>query len=155
MQKNIDRGFTLIELIISVAIVGLLSSIALPSYQEYVARGRRSEVKTVLLEASQWMERFYSENFRYDQNAAGTAISTVFPANYAQSPKEGRAAYSITVSAAGTRTYTLTATRVAGSNIASDKCGDFSITNVGVRSNPNYSTTKFSSASAAVLECWK
>lgn len=155
MYKNTIKGFTLIELMITVAIIGLLASIAFPSYQEYIARGRRSEVKSVLLEASQWMERFYSENFRYDQNTAGSAIATVFPAIYSQSPRQGNAAYSISVSAAGTRTFTLTATRIAGQMMAADKCGDFSITNVGVKSNPNYSSTNFSSASTAVLECWK
>jgi type IV pilus assembly protein PilE len=149
-----DKGFTLIELMITVAIVGILASIALPSYQEYVARSKRSEVKAVLLEASQWMERFYSENFRYDQNTAGTAIADVFPATFSQVPRQGNAAYTIAVNG-GTRSFTLTATRVNTSGMATDKCGDFRISNAGVRSNPNYSTSKYSSATSAVQECWK
>ena len=58
------QGFTLIELMIVVAVIGILASIAYPSYREYVAKSRRAEAKTVLLSAQQWMERFYTENFR-------------------------------------------------------------------------------------------
>lgn len=153
--NNRESGFTLVELIITVALIGILASIALPSYQEYVARGRRAEMKTVLLEAGQWMERHYSENYRYDQNSAGSAIADVFPANLSRSPRDGGGAYTIGVSAAGTRTFTLTATRVGGGPMASDRCGEFNLTNTGVRSNTGYSTTKFSSAAIAATECWR
>jgi type IV pilus assembly protein PilE len=149
------RGFTLIELMIVVAIVAMLAAIALPSYQEYVARGRRAEVKAALLEGAQWMERHYSENYRFDQNSAGTAVTALYPANLSQVPRDGGGAYSITVSASATRTFTLTATRVVGGPMANDKCGNFTINQLGVRANPGYSTGKYSSAANAASECWR
>lgn len=152
-RRKLITGFTLIELMIVVAVIGILSAIGFPSYREYVAKSRRAEVRAVLLEASQWMERHYSENFRYDTNTAGTAIATIFPAALTQSPREGTAAYTIAVSAAAQRTYTLTAT--AAGPMAGDKCGNYQITNAGVRSNPSFSTSSFSSAAAAATECWR
>lgn len=152
---RVSAGFTLIELMIAVAIVAILASIAVPSYQEYIARSRRAEVKTVLLEAGQWMERHYSENYRYDQNTAGTAIADIFPANLSRSPRDTGGAYTIAVSAAGTRTFTVTATRVVAGSMATDRCGDFALTNTGVRSNPGFSTTRFTTAAVAAAECWK
>jgi len=149
-----SAGFTLIEVMIVVAVIGILSAVALPSYKEYVARGRRAEVRTVLLEASQWMERHYTENMKYDSNTAGTAVADLFPANLKQSPRDGGGAYTIAVSAAAARTYTLTATRNSPGPMSTDKCGDFQITNTGVKSNVNYSTA-FSSAQSAVTSCWK
>jgi type IV pilus assembly protein PilE len=154
-SSKASHGFTLIELMIVVAIVAILASIALPSYQEYVARGRRAEVKAALLEGAQWMERHYSENYRFDQNSAGTAITTLYPANLSQVPRDSGGAYSIAVSASATRTFTLTATRVVGGPMANDKCGNFTIDQLGVRANPGYSTGKYSSAATAALECWK
>ncbi|WP_457280247.1 type IV pilin protein [Polaromonas sp. P5_D5] len=148
-----SRGFTLIELMIVVAIIGLLSAVALPSYKEYVARGRRAEVRTVLLEASQWMERHYTENMKYDSNTAGTLVADLFPGNLKQSPRDGGGAYTIAVSAAAARTYTVTATRSSPGPMSADKCGDFQITNTGVKSNVNYSG--YSSALDAATSCWK
>ncbi len=149
------RGFTLIELMIVVAVVAILASIALPSYRESIAKGRRAEARAILLEAGQWMERHYSENFRYDTNTAGTAVADLLPANLRQSPRDGGGVYTIAVSAVTARSYSMTATPVAGGPMASDRCGGFQITNTGVRSNPGFSTSSFSSAEAAAATCWR
>lgn len=150
-----SSGFTLIELMVVVAVIGLLSMIAFPSYQEYLAKARRAEVRAILLEAGQWMERHYTENLKYDTNTAGTAIADLFPSSLQQSPRDGGGAYTIAVSAAAARTYTITATRKSPGSMTSDKCGDFQITNTGVKSNVNYSTSAFSSAQVAASTCWK
>ena len=65
MQRLHARGFTLIELMIAVAVVGLLSAIAYPSYQHYIAKGRRTDAKQSLMELPQRMERFYTERGTY------------------------------------------------------------------------------------------
>ena len=65
MQRLRSRGFTLIELMIAVAVVGLLSAVAYPSYQQQVAKGRRTDAKQSLLELSQKLERFYTERGTY------------------------------------------------------------------------------------------
>lgn len=154
-------GFTLIELIITVAIVGVLSAIALPSYQEYVARGKRSQAKTVLLAAQLWMERFYSENYNYSTNSAGTAVTdaTQFPSRFSTSPPagEGTANYSITLPTITASTYTIKAGRIVGSNMENDKCGDLTIDHLGRKSieGTTWSSTKFTSKTAAIEACWK
>ena len=53
-----QQGFTLIELMIVVAVIGVLAALAYPSYKEYIAKSRRAEAKAVLLSGQQWMERF-------------------------------------------------------------------------------------------------
>ena len=152
------RGFTLIELMIAVAVVGILAAIAYPVYTEYVARGRRSQVSAELLAAQQWMERFYSENLRYDQNAAGTATtqSTQFPARFSTSPRagEGAAAYRIELAVAR-QSYTITASRTGA--MANDRCGNFTINHLGTRSLTagSYSPSKFADLAAAVRACWR
>ena len=87
------KGFTLIELMIVVAVIAILASIAYPSYQDSVRKTRRADAKEVLLEGAQWMERFFTENYRYDKNKAGTAIGSLFPTNLTASPKEGTTKY--------------------------------------------------------------
>ena len=148
-----QRGFTLIELMITVAIVGVLASIALPAYQDSVAKSRRAEVRAILMEASQWMERFYSENYRYDQNTAASPVNDAMPASLKISPRVQGGTYTIAVTAVQTPpSYVLTATRVAGGNMAADKCGNFTISNTGVRSNASHG---FGNDADAVKTCWK
>lgn len=103
------KGFSLIELMIVVAIAGILGSIAYPSYLNQVAQSRRADAQAVLMEAAQFMERFYTENNRYDQDTGGTAIA--LPAQLQESPRDGvTKSYDITVQASTASTYTLRAT---------------------------------------------
>lgn len=75
-QRN-NRGFTLIELMIVVAIIGLLAGIGYPSYTEYVMRGKRSEARSGLLDAGAKLERYYSDNAQYaDLATAGIQTSS-------------------------------------------------------------------------------
>lgn len=132
-------GFTLIELMIAVAIVGILSMLAYPSYVEHVRRGYRVEARTALLEAQQFMERFYAANSRYTSDAAGTTSPTL-PARLQNVPA-GSPRYTLSVAAA-VNSYTLTATVVD-----TDKCGNLTLTNTGVKGR--------SGSEMSVQDCWK
>lgn len=70
-MKNVQKGFTLLELMIAVAILGILTLITYPSYKTYIRRVRLSEVKSTLLMNAQTMERYYRQKgtfATYDQN---------------------------------------------------------------------------------------
>jgi type IV pilus assembly protein PilE len=147
-------GFTLIELMITLAIVGILAAVAYPSYREYVAKSRRAEAQALLMQSSQWMERFYAENYSYSTNTAGVAVTdaTMFPARYSQSPASGTAAYTITVTPTAT-TFTVTATRAG--TMAADKCGNFQITHTGVRQLTGFTSAAGATQVAAMQSCWR
>lgn len=134
-------GFTLIELMVVVAIIGILAAVIYPSYQEYVHRANRAEAKSILLEMAQLLERNYTEANRYDQTSSGGD----FTLPVAQSPRSGKAKYTIQF-AAGTLTrnaYTLEA--VPAGNMAGDACGTLALTQTGAKSV---------SGSKSVDECW-
>ncbi|WP_413785090.1 MULTISPECIES: type IV pilin protein [unclassified Marinobacter] len=117
-------GFTLIEMIITVAIIGILAAVAFPLYQNQVQQTRRTTAMADLLELNQWMERRYSNSFDY--TTAGT-----LPFN--QSPQNGTAFYNISFSGSVTRnSFTLQAVPTGGQ--ASDVCGTLKIDEQGTRS---------------------
>ena len=151
------RGFTLIEVMIVVAIVAILAAVALPSYQEYVRRSKRAEAQAILMEAAQFMQRYYSANDRYTASTGGTSASEVeqkngdvsmLPANLRNSPKTGTANYTIAVFAPDTtHSYTLKATRTG--SMSADKCGTLTLNSQGVKGVASPAT------GIDVADCWK
>jgi type IV pilus assembly protein PilE len=154
-----QNGFTLIELVIVMAIVAILATIAYPSYRESVAKGNRAQATGELMGAHQWMERFYSENFRYSANRSNTAVTAAsqFPAQFSQSPRpgEGAAKYTITLTAVADQSYTVTATRTG--TMVGDACGNLTINHLGRKGvvAGTFDGTRFANADAAVAACWR
>lgn len=135
------RGFTLIELMIVVAIIGLLATIALPAYQDSVRKSRRADAKASLSQLAQFMERNFSLAQRYDKDGAGNAI--VLP--FTESPAEGtNKYYDLTLSSVAQNTYTLQAApKNAQQN---DRCATLTLTNAGVKGT--------TSTTMSATECW-
>ena len=119
------KGFTLIELMIVIAIIAILLSIALPSYQDSVRKSRRATAQSDLLVLVNFMERTYTESNAY--NPAGFSLP------YTASPKSGTQFYTLSLSASTEASYTLQAAPVVGSPQASDTCGTMTITHTGVK----------------------
>ncbi len=132
------KGFTLMELMIAVAIIGILAAIAFPSYLQHVKRTKRTEAMAALTQAAQALERYKTaNNFRYTGATLGAA--GVFTN---QVPVDGSSAYYTLTLGTTNTTYVLTATPVAGTSQAGD--GNLTLDNTGARSwngNPCWPTS--------------
>lgn len=136
-MKQTQAGFTLIELMITVAIIGILVSIAYPSYQESVMKSRRADAQGALLGFANAMERYFTvNNSSYlGAGAAGgnTGTPTIFSAT---SPVNGGTPYyNLTINAATANTYTLNAAPTGAQT--GDRCGTLTLTGTGVRGPTN------------------
>ncbi|MGZ4995753.1 MAG: type IV pilin protein [Methylobacter sp.] len=126
---NRQKAFTLIELMVAVAIVGLLAGIAYPSYQDSVRKSRRADVKGVVLGLANAMERRFTETNSYLGAATGSA-NTGAPGIYSV-PAATTAYYTVTISAATTSSYTLSAAPTGTQS--TDECGTLTLTHTGVK----------------------
>ena len=137
--RHRSRGVTLIELMIALAILGIVVGVAYPSYMESVRKGRRADGQAVLLEAAQFMERYATENLCYDKDRAGVPVA--LPAPLARAPKDGpNQHYTISLRSAGQSAYTLQAVPQGG--MQGDSCGTMTLTDTGVKA-------------ASKEECWR
>ncbi|MEH6626103.1 MAG: type IV pilin protein [Motiliproteus sp.] len=132
-KLKLQKGFTLIEVMVTVVIAGILLSVAYPSYQGYLMAGRRDNVQVALLGFATTMVRFKSDNNTYvGADVSGTSkapLTTVYPS---QTPIDSNTKYyDLTIEAAAAGSYTLRATPISGTTQDGD--GYMEITSTGIK----------------------
>jgi type IV pilus assembly protein PilE len=144
-----SRGFSLVELMIALLIVAVLTSIAVPSYRQYVLRSHRAEAKTALLNVAAAQERFYLQNNTYTTDLTSAPAAT--PPGLGQADYDAASGvqtengwYTIAVTAANATAFSVTATAI-GAQASDAKCTTFTLTSAGVKS----------ATGSASAECWE
>jgi type IV pilus assembly protein PilE len=168
MQQNKQYGFSLIELMIVLAIIGVLAKIAYPSYQDSMIKSRRADAKSALLELSVFMERLYTTTGCYNAgsdktcntaddttaSASSPNLSVLIPyyrynssgtwTGEVAAPKSGGAInYNLSLSNVTASAFTLQAVPVTKK--PDEKCGTLTLDNTGVKTE---------SGSGTVADCW-
>ncbi|MFT6387427.1 MAG: type IV pilus assembly protein PilE [Cellvibrionaceae bacterium] len=135
-----NKGFTLIELMVVVAIVATLAAVALPSYQQYVLAGKRAEGVAFALDIASRQERHFAQYSRYAITLTGTTSATVLAMVSANS-ENGEYTARITQDN-GITTYTI----IVDPNFADAECENLTLVNNGVRGE---------TGSGTVADCWR
>lgn len=131
-----QKGFTLIEVMIAVVILGILLSIAVPAYSKFVTKARRGDATAMLVDVAGEQQRFRSEQNRY-----ATSMAELGYDNDPMPSKDGF--YRVSIASPSPTTYVLTASPAAGKAQEFDaECGAFTLRSNGVK------------GSAGGIDCW-
>ena len=147
MMSKTQKGVTLLELMIVVAIIAIISAFAYPSYMQYVVNAKRTVATSALLQIADRQQQFFMDNksFTADLTALGFAASPLVLADdgNATVAGDGDAVYSIAMSNVAATTYTITATPLHGQASRDVDCASLTLTQAGARGN-----------SAGGSDCW-
>jgi type IV pilus assembly protein PilE len=119
----VERGFTLIEVMIVVVIIGILSAIAYPNYSEYVRRGARADAMTLLLDAANKQEQFFVDNRAYSNDLEAIGVPTATENGY----------FNVTLENVTNDTFRIVATAASGPVQGDEQCPALTIDELGVR----------------------
>lgn len=140
-----DKGFTLIEVMIVVAVLGILAGVAYPSYRSYIARAARAEVRALMLDIAQKQERYYSSNNSYLAISAPPTAAPSGWVNFTGATSMSGRKYNVSVALSGGGTgYTITGAPANG--YSETTCGTYTLTHTNARGN--------SGNSRPSAECW-
>ncbi|MDE2316454.1 MAG: prepilin-type N-terminal cleavage/methylation domain-containing protein [Xanthomonadaceae bacterium] len=160
LKRSPSLGFSLLELMIVVAIIAVLAAIAIPSYESYVVKTNRSAAEGCLSQYASYMERFYTTNLRYDETpaASGTAAGTPNPVIGTTGATSGAPTlvldcagtaqtgnnYEYSVPTPSATSYVIKAIPINAQLTRDTQCGTLSLDQIGTRS----------SSSGTVAQCW-
>jgi len=138
-------GFSLIELLVVLVIVGIVSAIALPNYRQHIQRGHRAEAAGALLEAQHFMERYYSAHGRYDGTAQEPGKPPELPLRLQGIPAGADLRYQLSLESTTVNAYELRAEPVG--SMADDKCGTLTLNQTGLKG--------LAESDLSVANCWR
>ena len=124
MRKS--QGFTVVELVIAIAIIGILAAIAIPSYQEHLKKGRRADAQQFLSQVAQKQQQYLMDARAYAGTLADLSMDTAIPSGVAKF-------YDITMVAVAAAPPTFTVTAKPKSGTAQDGDGDLTINEQGTK----------------------
>ena len=126
-------GFTLIELMVAVVIVGILTTIAVPSYHSYVLRANRTVAKAALVDASSRLESYFIVHKSYTNDVTKIQLQRYLKRDSSTSGTQADAIYDLSISVSG-NSYTVSATPL-GVQLKDTSCLTLSLTSTGIRSS--------------------